>query len=382
MPWKTRNRMSLRQEFVELATREGANRRELCRRFGISPKTGYALLARHAVEGSAAFEERSRRPLNSPTQTDPILEAAVLALRREHPAWGGRKISRRLSDVGYPKVPAPSTVTAILHRHDMISSQASDASTPWLRFEHPQPNALWQIDFKGHFDTLAARCHALTLLDDHSRFNLTLAACARQDTTTVQQHLIQVFRRYGLPMCINGDNGPPWGCPTQPTNPITALTIWMIRLGIRISHSRPYHPQTNGKDERFHRTLQAEVLTGKSFADLAQVQIAFDRWRNIYNQQRPHEAIGLETPVRRYRCSERAYPESLPEIVYSPDDHVVTVGWDGKVVFKGRRLRVSNALLKLPIAFRPVPERDGLYQTYFCHQRIMEVDFRKPPPTL
>ena len=161
----------------------------------------------------------------------------------------------------------------------MISSQASDASTPWLRFEHPQPNALWQIDFKGHFDTLAARCHALTL-DDHSRFNLTLAACARQDTTTVQQHLIQVFRRYGLPMCINGDNGPPWGCPTQPTNAITALTIWMIRLGIRISHSRPYHPQTNGKDERFHRTLQAEVLTGKSFADLAQVQAAFDRWRN------------------------------------------------------------------------------------------------------
>ena len=382
MPWTTRDLMNLRHEFIELATREGANRRELCRRFGISPKTGYALLARYAVEGEAALQDRSRRPLTSPTQTDATLEAAVLALRREHPAWGGRKISRRLSDLGHQNVPAPSTVTAILHRHHLITPEASEASTPWHRFEHAQPNELWQIDFKGHFETLTSRCHSLTLLDDHSRFNLTLSACARTDTPTVQQHLITVFRRYGLPLRINADNGTPWGCPSQPSNDITALRLWLIRLGVRVSHSRPYHPQTNGKEERFHRTLQAEVLTGRSFTDLAHVQTAFDHWRETYNHERPHEAIGLDTPIRRYRTSERFYPESLPEIEYGPDDQVVTVGWDGKVVFKGRRFRVSNALLKLPLAFRPAPGQEGLYHAYFCHQRIMEADFRQPPATV
>ncbi|MDD5177650.1 MAG: IS481 family transposase [Sterolibacterium sp.] len=379
MPWITRDLMTLRREFIELAFQESANRRELCRRFGISPKTGYALLARYAVEGSAALQVRSRRPLSSPTRTSEEMEAAVLALRREHPAWGGRKISRRLTDLGYQGAPAPSTVTTILHRHGLINSQASEASTPWQRFEHGQPNELWQIDFKGHFDTPVGRCHSLTLLDDHSRFNLTLSACARTDTPTVQQHLTSVFRRYGLPVRINGDNGPPWGCPSQPRNEITTLTIWLIRLGIRISHSRPFHPQTNGKDERFHRTLQAEVLAGRAFSDLLHVQSAFDHWREIYNHVRPHEAIGLDTPIRRYRASERTYPECLPEIEYSPDDHVVTVGWDGKVVFKGRRFRVSNALLKMPIAFRSVPEQDGLYRAYFCHHRILEVDLRLPP---
>lgn len=143
------------------------------------------------------------------------------------------------------------------------------------------PNALWQADFKGHFETLKGRCSPLTVLDDHSRYNLVLQACGNTRTATVREHLEATFRRYGLPVRMNFDNGAPWGSPSQPGQ-VTELGLWLIRLGIRLSHSRPYHPQTNGKEERFHRSLKAEVLNGKSFEHLAHAQPAFERWRQIY----------------------------------------------------------------------------------------------------
>ncbi len=262
MAWQPRVEMDIKQEFVELALRDGANRRELCRRFGISPKTGYALLARHAAEGSLAYVRRSTRPVHSPTRTPAAIEQAVVALRCEHPSWGGRKIARRLADLGQHGVPPPSTVTAILHRHGLITAQSSLAAQHWQRFEHDAPNALWQIDFKGDFDTAKSRCYPLTLLDDHSRFNLVLQACANVTTASVQPHLAQAFARYGLPLRINADNGAPWGSPREPGRSLSTLGVWLIRLGIRLTHSAPYHPQTNGKIERFHRSLKAEVING------------------------------------------------------------------------------------------------------------------------
>lgn len=372
--------MNLRREFIELAMQEGVNRRELCRRFGISPKTAYMLLARYQRAGWDALDERSRRPQRSPLQTNPAMEARIIALRHEHPAWGGRKISRRLRDLGLAEVPAPSTVTHILHRHGMIVMKQETLTQACQRFEHAEPNALWQIDFKGYFETAAGRCHPLTLLDDHSRFNLALDACARTDTLTVKRHLITVFERYGLPIRINSDNGSPWGSPSAPGESLSELAIWLVRQGILMSHSRPYHPQTNGKDERFHRSLKAEVLAGRSFESLPRVQAAFDRWRTIYNHERPHEALELATPVKRYRPSTRSYRTQLAPIEYAPDDHVVIVGWDGKVVFRGIRLRVSNALHRLPIAFRPVHTADGCFDVYFCHHCLMRFDLRDPKP--
>ena len=192
----------------------------------------------------------------------------------------------------------------------------------------------------------------------------------------MQQALTGAFHRYGLPVRINADNGPPWGSSRAPGHGLTDLTIWLLRLGISVSHSRPYHPQTNGKLERFHRSLKAEVLNGRSFEDLQQAQQAFDRWRAVYNQQRPHEGIGMAVPLSRYRPSQRPFPTTLAPIEYGPDDDVFTVKWDGKVDFKGRRLKVSNALQRLPIAFRPDPAQDGCYDVYFCHQRFMQLDLR------
>jgi transposase InsO family protein len=378
MPWSPRDTMSLRHEFVLLAQQPGCNRRELCRRFQISPQTGYKWLARHTAEGVQGLADRSRRPQASPAQTAPSIEQAVVALRGQHPAWGGRKISRRLHDLGLSPVPAPSTVTSILHRYGLVTPQASALATPWQRFEHDAPNDLWQMDFKGYFTTRDGKsCSPLTVLDDHSRFNVVLRACHSTRSDIVQQHLREAFGRYGLPWRINTDNGSPWGSPTQPGQ-LTGLAVWLIRLGVRLSYSQPAHPQTNGKDERFHRTLKAEVLAGRSFASCRHVQQALNAWRTVYNQQRPHQALAMATPITRYQPSQRSLPRRLPPIMYGPDDTVVMVGWNGELRFAGRRWRVSNALDHLPIALRPDPRRDGRYDLYFAHHRFGYLDLNSP----
>lgn len=383
MVWTERNTVSLREEFVLLATQEGANRRALCRRFGISPKTGYKWLARAGLapgdDGLSALHDRSRRPKASPARSPADVEQAVVALRRAHPAWGGRKIARCLLDQGDAPV-APSTVTHILHRHGLISCEASQAAAPWQRFEHDAPNGLWQIDFKGRFATLAGPCHALTLLDDHSRFNLLLCAQPRTDTAHVQPQLVEVFRRYGLPARINADNGSPWGSPSAGGRSLSELAIWLIRLGVRVSFSAPYHPQTNGKLERFHRTLDVEVIAGRNFPDLVATQRAFDAWRTIYNCQRPHDALQMQVPIQRYKASPIAYPQRLPDIEYPSTDTVIKVGWNGFIQFHGRKLRTSTALHQLPIGIRAAPELDGVHHVYFCHQRFMTIDLRDTMP--
>jgi transposase InsO family protein len=374
VPWQPKDLMDTKREFVALALQDGANRRELCRRFGITAKTGYALLRRFAEEGQAGLQPRSRRPAHSPGVTPVAMEQAVLQLRQQHPAWGARKIARCLRDRGLSEVPAPSTVTAILRRHGQLSVAASAAATPWQRFEHEQPNSLWQIDFKGHFDTATQRCHTLTLLDDHSRYDLALDACANQQGASVQPRLEQVFRRYGLPVGVNADNGAPWGSSREVEHGLSQFSVWLIRLGIRVSHSRPYHPQTNGKLERFHRSFDAEVLAGRAFRDLAQAQAAFTAWRAVYNHERPHEALGLDTPAQHYRASPRPFPERLPSIEYAEGDEVVEVRCNGELRFRGHRFKVSNALIKLPVALRADRQHDGCFDVYFCHQRFMRVD--------
>jgi transposase InsO family protein len=357
-----------REEFVRLARLPDANVSELCRRFAISRKTGYKWLARESLE------DLPRRPQSSPRRTPAEVEAKVLELRQRRPAWGGRKIARVLQREGVQL--APSTVTSVLHRHGCISQQASEAATPWLRFEHEAPNSLWQIDFKGHFATAAQRCHPLTVLDDHSRFSVVLQALGDEKRDSVQPVLQQAFERFGLPDRINADNGTPWG--TQGRDGLTGLAVWMIRLGIRVSYSRPLHPQTNGKEERFHRTLNTEVLAMHSFRDLPDAQHHFTRWRHVYNFERPHEALRLETPASRYRPSKRPMPKELPPIEYSSGDLVRRVQQGGWFTLDGKDFRVSKALAGQPIACRPLGEEDGEFAVFFVHQKIDEISLRQP----
>lgn len=376
MPWKEVSLMSTRLEFIRLANAPGANIQALSRSFEISRKTAYKWLQRFEMQGEAGLLDRSRRPHGSPSLTAAVLEAQIVALHDQYPCWGSRKLRALLpADVQRPH---PSTIDAILARHGRQIQGASHATelAPG-RFEHPAPNLLWQMDFKGHFpltDSRAGRCHPLTILDDHSRFNLCLAACANEQRTSVQAAMTKVFRRYGLPERITADNGPPWGTPGR--QGITGLAAWLIRQGIRLSHSTPYHPQTQGKDERFHRTLKLEVLERRGFRSIAACQEAFDAWRDLYNQVRPHQALDQQPPATRYRASGRPYVEVPAPIEYLPDDRVLKVKKKGQIRLQEHDIFIGEGLAGEYIALRPTPD-DGVLKVYFCHQEISEIDLRE-----
>lgn len=374
MPWQECSELSRRQEFVALFSIGEISMTEACKRFGISRKTGYKWKNRFSSEGETGLQNRCRRPGCSPTRTAPAVEASVVELRKKHPAWGGRKLRRRLQDIGHVDVPASSTITNILHRHDLIDSEESKKHTAHQRFEHPEPNDLWQMDFKGHFGMEdQSRCHPLTVLDDHSRFNVGLRACGNERGETVKLELRSLFRLYGLPKRMLMDNGSPWGSDRD--HPYTPLVAWLFRLGIKVSHGRPYHPQTQGKEERFHRTLKVELLRGGGFRDLDACQSRFDPWRDVYNMERPHEALEMSPPASRYRVSKRWFSEALPEIEYSPGDLVRKVQCRGEIYLQGKSYVVSKAFRGHPIGLRPTSQ-DGYWDVYFCHQLIGHLDAR------
>lgn len=368
MPWREVSVMDERREFVRLAMQEGVNRRELCRRFGISAQTGYKWLSRRTV-GDAPLADRSRRPHSSPLRSPAAVEARVLAVRDEHPAWGARKIVRCLERDGHD-APAGSTVHAILRRHGRVGASSGTPGKPWQRFEKPAPNLLWQMDFKGRVALAnGAACHPLTIVDDHSRYAVCLQACGNERSETVRSELEATFHRYGLPDAMLVDNGSPWG--DGPRQSWTRLGVWLLKLGVDVLHSRPYHPQTRGKNERFHRTLKAEVFALRRFRDLGEVQRAFDHWRPIYNFERPHQALDQDVPVSRYVASPR--PKSPPRIEYDDGDFVRTVGTTKTYVsFKGRLWKVPQAFRGERVAIRP-RSADGQYGVFFGSREIAQI---------
>jgi transposase InsO family protein len=374
MPWREVSIMEQRREFVSLAKQQGVNRRELCRRFGISAKTAYKWLARADLDDELG--DRSRRPGCSPRRSEAHVEAAVLQVRDGHPAWGARKIVRCLERSGMTP-PAASTVHAILRRHGRIVVPDDRRGPAPLRFEKALPNQLWQMDFKGWVQLCdRVRCHPLTVIDDHSRYALTLKACANQQSETVQGELTATFRRYGLPDAIFVDNGSPWGDASA--QGWTRLGVWLLKLGVDVLHSRPYHPQSRGKNERFHRTLDSEVFALRRFRDLDDVQRAFDQWRPLYNLERPHEALGLDVPASRYAPSRRALPEHLPQVAYDDGEIVRRVGTTKAYVsFKGRPWKVPQAFSGERVAIRPRGP-DGCYAVCFGARQIAAIDLTAP----
>ncbi len=376
MPWRISTAMSERFEFVMLASQENANIRALCRRFGISSRTAYKWLARYELEGAAGLGDRSRRPHHSPMQTPLKMTKRVVALRRQYPEWGGRKLEQRLLDLGHHSPPSPSTITAILRRHQLLDPQESSKHKAFQRFERAVPNELWQMDFKGDFAVRHGRCYPLTVLDDHSRFVVGLHACADNATDTTQMALVPVFRRYGLPAEITCDNGPPWGSAFRGF--YTRFGVWLLRLGIRVRHSRPGHPQTKGKDERFHRTLAVELLRDQLWSSFAECQTAFDEWRQQYNLIRPHEALGQLVPASRYQSSHRPFPETLPAIEYDQHEIVRKVGLRGQIKYQNRKIFIGNAFARLHIALRPTAI-DGVLDIYLCYQRLGSVNLNQLP---
>ncbi len=375
MPWKEATTMSLRTEFIHLAELEKANLSQLCVRFGISRKTGYKWIKRFKDGGESSLLDRSHRPHRSPRRSSVEIETMVAEVRRNHPAWGGRKIKAYLENKGQPQIPSPSTITEILRRSDLIDEVEAAKHRPWQRFEMESPNQLWQMDFKGYFALgEGGYCHPLTVLDDHSRFLLGLKACHDQTRQTVQGQLTDIFRCYGLPERMLMDHGAPWSLDAE--HPHTRLTAWLIRLGVQISHGHPYHPQTQGKDERLHRTLQDELLSYSTLANLDQCQLQFDHWRDTYNYERPHQAIHMQTPSSRYQLSMKIFPEILPPIVYDDDSIVRKVDESGKIYYKNRKFGVGKAFQHNPVALFPT-ETDGIFDVIYCQQKVAQINLRE-----
>ncbi|BBP71650.1 hypothetical protein PHLH6_36540 [Pseudomonas sp. Seg1] len=368
MSWEEVSTVQLRSEFVHLARQEGANVRQLCRRFNISPSTAYKWLNRFETSGAEGLIDQSRRPKTSPKRCAEEVEQQILTVSEEYAAWGARKLKRVLEDSG-AVMPSVSTVHAVLQRHSRVDSKAAEIK-PFIRFEHEAPNDLWQMDFKGHISLAQGRCHPLTILDDHSRFSLCIAACLDERRETVQEHLIRVFRRHGLPLRMTMDNGSPWG---DQTGVYTALEVWLMSQGIKVGHSRPYHPQTQGKLERFHRSLKNEVLRDRHFIDLNGAQRAFDIWRDIYNQKRPHQALDMQVPATRYSSSPREYQEQPAAPEYDDGDVVRKVQVKGEIYWRNREYTVGKAFYGRSVAIRETTE-DGIRDVYWSRHRIARID--------
>jgi transposase InsO family protein len=371
MPWRTITPMSQRLEFVVLATQSGLALSELCRRFKVSRKTGYKWLERYKAGGAEALQDRSRRPHRSPKQVPADVAKAVVTLRLET-TWGGRKLRRRLQDLGHGEVPAASTCTEILRRADLLKKDRPMG--PMQRFQRQQPNELWQMDHKGDFATQSGqRCHPLTVCDDHSRFNLVLDPAGDQRTPTVQAALTTTFERNGLPDAILCDNGGAWGNVADGAGH-TPLTVWLLRLGVRVLHGRPYHPQTQGKEERFHRTLQQELLSRHTWRDLAHCAEQFPRFRHRYNHERPHDSLDGATPASCYRASVRPMPARLALPEYAGVE-VRTVRAKGVITFGNQTWYIGEAFASLPLGLRPSPQADGQWEVYFSHFKLGILDF-------
>lgn len=374
MPWKEVSAVSQRREFIELALSEESNISVLCRRFNISRKTGYKWLNRSMVEGLSGLRDRRRAPKTSPKRTPPELESLVVELRDKHPFWGGRKLNARLKALGYAP-PAASTITDILRRNGRLEPAECDKHKAWKSFERNAPNSLWQMDFKGDFPlSRGGRCHPLAILDDHSRYAVCLKACSGQKRPGVQNALVAAFRRYGMPDSILMDNGSCWG-PHNESGYHTVLTAWLIRLGVGVSHGRIYHPQTQGKVERFNRTLKAEAISTRVFTDIPHCQRHFDSWRNVYNFERPHESLDMLAPISRYRPSPIEFPETLPRIEYSSADIVLNVNKNSTIGFKGKVFRIGYAFAGQPIALRHTSE-DGVFKAFYCHAHIVTLNVK------
>lgn len=356
-----------RKAFVERALAGRERKSDLCRAYNISRPTGDKWIQRY-LQGES-MEDRPRTPNRVANRTAADTEARILSLRRERPVLGAKKIKRILENEGHP-MPGHSTVNAILKRNGCIMPEASQAATPYRRFERRYPNDLWQADYKGHVPMESGqRCHPLAILDDHSRFCLCLDAKADERNESAWDSFCRTFSDWGLPNTVLCDNGNPWGSNFQ--GGLTKFEVSLMDLGILPIHGRPHHPQTQGKEERFNQTLNRECLRLTALFDLAHAQAQFDPFRSFYNEVRPHHALGLAVPASRYKPSKRPMPEKIEAWEY-PQGYTVRKVDKGYLRYHRKDYFLSKALIGLPIGLHE-SEHEGcldIHYRQFCIARL------------
>lgn len=371
MPWKEETVEDQRRTFCVRADEFGCNFSALCREFGVSRATGYKWLERYRSGGQ--MSDLSRAPLLRPRKTAPETESLLLSVRQVHPTWGPRKILRYLEDRGNSGLPAASTVSAILKRCGCVSPEESAAHTPYKRFERAAPNELWQMDFKGHFGMLDGhRCHPLTMKDDHSRKLLCLDAYENERWSNVRASLERVFDENGLPQAILCDNGVPWADNHQGYTP---FELWMMQMDVLPIHGRPLHPQTQGKEERFHRTLNEDVIKRVAIRDLAHAQQVFDAYRQEFNTERPHSALGLDVPDKHYRPSHRRRPETLCEPEYDTGAMLRKVNYKGYISIQQHRYYLSETFIGKYLEL--VPKENDIVELCYGNFTLARIDLNE-----
>jgi len=376
MPWMECSVMEERLRFVARLV-DGEGMSEVCREFGISRKTGYKLFNRYKDHGLEALTDRSRRPVRYANQLPAQVESLIVEARRDKPHWGARKIRellvRRLP--GDVRVPAKSTVHAVLDRHGLVArarrSRSRAQGTPLS--EGTAPNALWCADYKGEFKLGNGRyCYPLTVSDHASR---TLLMCEAHESIR-EVNAFDAFRRLfaerGLPAAIRSDNGVPFASPNGLYN-LSKLSVWWLRLGIGIERIKPGHPQQNGRHERMHLTLKKEATRPPEMNGLQQ-QARFDAFLTEFNTERPHEALAMKTPAEVYRPSPRSY-DGLPDVAYPFHDRDILVTACGRICMHRKKINISTALAGQTLGIKEVD--DGIWLVSFMRYDLGYIDLEQ-----
>src|SRR5829696_8241121 len=376
MPWKESSVMDERMRFV-IRLKDGESIASLCREFGISRKTGYKIFERYEECGLEGLSDRTRRTFRYANQLPEQIEAAIVAAKREKPNWGARKIRERLLRrlPHAVKVPACSTIHAILDRHGLVThpvrSRTRATGTPLS--EGIGPNDLWCTDYKGEFMLGDKRyCYPLTVTDHASRYLLLCEAMESNAEKPAFTAFERLFKERGLPRAIRSDNGVPFASPNGLFN-LSKLSVWWLRLGISIERIQPGHPQQNGRHERMHLTLKKEATRPPGMNSLQQ-QAAFDAFLDEFNTERPHEALAMKCPAEVYSASPRAY-DGLPELTYPLHDHDVLVTSCGRICMHRKRVNISTVLAGQRLGIKEVD--DGIWIVSFMRYDLGFIDLEQ-----
>lgn len=376
MPWQETPVMQLRTEFVLRVLRGVEDFGAVCREYGISRKTGYKWKERFLAEGLAGLHDQSRRPHGSPQQIDEDVFCQIVNLKTAHRDWGARKILAVLArHLPADRLPSESSCKRILEKSGLTEErrrrkreEQGERLRQVLRVE--SPNQLWTIDFKGWWYTRdRQRFEPLTIRDDYSRFILCARALENGRTETVQQEMIRVFERFGLPEVIRSDNGSPFASRSAPLG-LSRLSAWWLTLGIHLDRIEPGHPEQNGRHERMHRDMARE-LEKSAAENLERQQAELDVWRQTFNEERPHEALDMQVPQAIYQPSPRRYDPRAMELEYPEGYWVRKVSKSGTIKLQRRQIAVSQALRGYEVGLEPVEQGFALW---FCRLCLGQID--------
>lgn len=367
MPWESKTVEKIREEFV-LAAKESKNFSCLCREFGITRKTGYKWIERY--ENGVDLKDQSRRPKLTANKTPIEAEQAILSLRKENPGWGAKTIKQVLENHGYTDIPCVKTVNNILNRNGCILKEESEKRHKYIRFQKERCNEMWQTDFKGDFEMNdGSRCFPLDIIDDCSRYLIKIIPSTSTKNIVIPA-FESAFYEYGMPLSVLSDNGGQFAGFKQG---YTHFEKWLMCLDILPIHCRVKHPQTQGKIERFHRTLKDELLKHNTFNDIDDANEKIQLWRDKYNNIRPHEALNMLTPSDVYVKSNRQYTATIAPYEYSGEYPILKVNCKGYISFEFQRLYFSETMIGEYIEFRPNPLGDSFFAC-FRNFRIAEFD--------